>query len=524
MQGVVVPQGHAPHPTSPPRRRGGGPCARRGVRFRGPHGGPRGDPLDHRLGPQPDHALLRRRERPRPGRPGHRRHHLEDPDDRRGRRRAGLRAGRRDDRHARVRPREQRAARTGRLHGAPWRHASAPSPPPAACPAAQIAADERPRPRPARCSPARSSSCPTGSPVAARGASAAAPAVEPGPRRPTPSRHPSRVSAVDVASVASRNGVPASLARRDRLAGERLQQRHGLLRQRPRRSCRSCPAPGTTCRPTSRAAGLTPPRPSDNVRAGVLYLGQLLRRHRRRSRPGRRGLLPRPRVRPAHRHAARDAALRRQRPRAARALRRLTARARRRSRLQPHSTSIQSRRPQARQARRDQRVEVAAAVAAGTGRAGRAGRPSAPARRPEGGAHPAEVRARRSGRGTPARDAGRRRQRPSGRECSQGRAGPPGGAARGGLQGRAVSAAVAPATWAGSPPDRSVSAGQPFHIAFTRYSAPAMARLSQVFAPQRPRVLRPLRGGRRQHPARRRPARPDAARLPRERTTSPATS
>ena len=59
------------------------------------------------------------------------------------------------------------------------------------------------------------------------------------PRRscppPRPSRPPTRVGAGDVQSVAAAARRLPLARHRDRLAGERLQQRHGLLRQRPRR-------------------------------------------------------------------------------------------------------------------------------------------------------------------------------------------------------------------------------------------------------------------------------------------------
>ena len=118
-----------------------------------------------------------------------------------------------------------------------------------------------------------------------------------------------------------RNGVPLP-GERDRLAGERLQQRDGVLANA--RGVMQV-MPGTWDYVQANLAGrrLDPTSASDNVGAGVLYLGQLLGRPAAIP-PWPRRATTKASACVAHRDVGRDAALRRQRPSAARALRRLT--------------------------------------------------------------------------------------------------------------------------------------------------------------------------------------------------------
>ena len=74
---------------------------------------------------------------------------------------------------------------------------------------------------------------PTGAPTPGARLRAAAGAARRARGRPGPT--PPRVGAGDIQSVAAAARRPALAGRRDRLAGERLQQRDGLRRQRPRR-------------------------------------------------------------------------------------------------------------------------------------------------------------------------------------------------------------------------------------------------------------------------------------------------
>ena len=102
-----------------------------------------------------------------------------------------------------------------------------------------------------------------------------APAVEHVPAA-NPEPTPARVSAADIAAVAARNGVPSSLA--SAIAWQESGFNNAMVSSpTPAASCRSCPGPGTRSRPTSPPARSTPHSAADNVGAGVLYLGQLLR-------------------------------------------------------------------------------------------------------------------------------------------------------------------------------------------------------------------------------------------------------
>ena len=105
----------------------------------------------------------------------------------------------------------------------------------------------------------------------ARVAARAAPRGVAGRRARTPT--PGASTPADIAAVAAANGVPPLARLRDRLAGERLQQRHGLHRQRARRHAGHAghvglgPAEPRATRSSTRLCAI------DNVRAGVLYLG-----------------------------------------------------------------------------------------------------------------------------------------------------------------------------------------------------------------------------------------------------------
>ena len=85
-----------------------------------------------------------------------------------------------------------------------------------------------------------------------------------------PDRRPDRRDRVSVRRAAVAGD-------RDRLAGERLQQRDGQRRRMPAGSCRSCPAAGATSRTSWAPDPLNPASPADNVRAGCILLRQLLR-------------------------------------------------------------------------------------------------------------------------------------------------------------------------------------------------------------------------------------------------------
>src|SRR3954447_20895399 len=111
---------------------------------------------------------------------------------------------------------------------------------------------------------------PTGAPVPTT--SAAPSAVVPAPPAPTPGR----VSASDIAMVANRNGVPASLA--SAIAWQESGFNNAMVSSANARGVMQV-LPGTWDWVQKNLAlrRLDPGNPIDNVGAGVLYLGRLLR-------------------------------------------------------------------------------------------------------------------------------------------------------------------------------------------------------------------------------------------------------
>ena len=112
------------------------------------------------------------------------------------------------------------------------------------------------------------------------------------PRRPSPTparlerrRRPERGLAVRRLPLARRG---------DRLAGERVQQRDGVRRQRARRDAGDAGHVGLRAAEPRRQRQLDPNSATDNVHAGVLYLKRLLERDRRRRERRDRRLLPGP--------------------------------------------------------------------------------------------------------------------------------------------------------------------------------------------------------------------------------------
>ena len=206
---------------------------RDGPGSRRPHGRAGRDALAARRDEQHDDTLVRGRERPVRRRPHRLRH--DDPASRRSRRRAGALAGAPAAAAPRRRPRPRR--RRSR-----W----------AATPCARATRSRRsPRPPASRRAPiaAMNGLDPNGVLLAGHRAQAADRLARPGrarrSRRPRTTRVPAgravrrRSGRVIVRARSrrspSRNGVPGVAGLRDRLAGERLQQRDGLQRQRARR-------------------------------------------------------------------------------------------------------------------------------------------------------------------------------------------------------------------------------------------------------------------------------------------------
>jgi N-acetylmuramoyl-L-alanine amidase len=111
---------------------------------------------------------------------------------------------------------------------------------------------------------------PTGAPVPTT--SAAPSRVVPAPPAPTPGR----VSAADIAMVANRNGVPASLA--SAIAWQESGFNNAMVSSANARGVMQV-LPGTWDWVQKNLAlrQLNPANPIDNVGAGVLYLGRLLR-------------------------------------------------------------------------------------------------------------------------------------------------------------------------------------------------------------------------------------------------------
>ena len=97
-------------------------------------------------------------------------------------------------------------------------------------PVAQMAAMNGldPAPHPAR---RHALKLPTGAPVAATAPAAATPTIVPAA---APDPAPGALSSSQIGAIAAQHGVARLAGVRHRLAGERLQQRHGLQRQRPR--------------------------------------------------------------------------------------------------------------------------------------------------------------------------------------------------------------------------------------------------------------------------------------------------
>jgi soluble lytic murein transglycosylase-like protein len=111
---------------------------------------------------------------------------------------------------------------------------------------------------------------PTGAPVATTSAApTAAPAGSPAPT-------PGRVTAADIAAVASRNGVPAPLA--SAIAWQESGFNNGMISSANARGVMQV-LPGTWSWVQENLAlrHLNPDNAIDNVGAGVLYLGRLLR-------------------------------------------------------------------------------------------------------------------------------------------------------------------------------------------------------------------------------------------------------
>jgi N-acetylmuramoyl-L-alanine amidase len=115
---------------------------------------------------------------------------------------------------------------------------------------------------------------PTGAPQPA-GAAEPAPAVEHVPAA-SPEPTPARVSAADIAAVAARNGVPASLA--SAIAWQESGFNNAMVSSANARGVMQV-MPGTWdyVQANLAARTLDPASATDNVGAGVLYLGQLLR-------------------------------------------------------------------------------------------------------------------------------------------------------------------------------------------------------------------------------------------------------
>jgi N-acetylmuramoyl-L-alanine amidase len=112
---------------------------------------------------------------------------------------------------------------------------------------------------------------PTGSPLA----SEASPVPTTAPAA-SPAATPGRVTAADIAAVATRNGVPASLA--SAIAWQESGFNNGMVSAANARGVMQV-MPGTWSYVQQNLAlrHLDPASPIDNVGAGVLYLGQLLR-------------------------------------------------------------------------------------------------------------------------------------------------------------------------------------------------------------------------------------------------------
>ena len=150
---------------------------------------------------------------------------------------------------------------------------------------------------------------PTGSPVTS---SAPAPAAHDRARRPA--RRGARPASALADRLDRRPARRAGVARdRDRVAGERLQQRDALGRERPRRHADPARHVGSGCRRTCRARASTRRSPADNVRAGSLYLADLMRQTNGDPAMAAAAYYQGLGVRAPHRHAAGDPALRRQR-------------------------------------------------------------------------------------------------------------------------------------------------------------------------------------------------------------------
>jgi LysM repeat protein len=111
---------------------------------------------------------------------------------------------------------------------------------------------------------------PTGAPVPTTAAAPSAVA----PAAPTPT--PGRVSSADIAAVASRNGVPAGLA--SAIAWQESGFNNGMVSSANARGVMQV-LPGTWdwVQQNLAARKLDPANAIDNVGAGVLYLGRLLR-------------------------------------------------------------------------------------------------------------------------------------------------------------------------------------------------------------------------------------------------------
>jgi len=112
---------------------------------------------------------------------------------------------------------------------------------------------------------------PTGSPVPQAAPTAQPSVVTPAPPTPTPGR----VSASDIAAVATRNGVPASLAQA--IAWQESGFNNAMVSNANARGVMQV-LPGTWDWVQQNLARrqLNPSSPIDNVGAGVLYLGRLL--------------------------------------------------------------------------------------------------------------------------------------------------------------------------------------------------------------------------------------------------------
>lgn len=118
---------------------------------------------------------------------------------------------------------------------------------------------------------------PTGSPVlAAAGATSPSPVPVGAAPPAAPNPAPGRVSAAEVAAIAGRHGVPGSLAAA--IAWQESGLNNAMVSGADARGVMQI-MPGTWAWVQSNLAGrrLNPDSPQDNVHAGSMYLGQLLR-------------------------------------------------------------------------------------------------------------------------------------------------------------------------------------------------------------------------------------------------------